>query len=308
MEPDGTVWIGTDGKGLRPIRRRPVPQDGRRETACRPVSAASFSPTRGGVLVGTDRGLYRSREGARPTRGEREPVPGRPLDRFGRRGGRRSLGRDVVLAVPGSGRRHRGTARHGERPRRGEHDGRVDASRRCRTAASPSAWREASPSSTSRGRAAAVRPLRRSRSRARSTRGAARSAAAPCPTELRRSPWPSGRRRSSPRSGPSSRSGCCRSRPTSLRPTPKPGSVTPVSLRGATPSKRRPSQRRASGARGPSASTSSSIRRGGGPPGRRRGRLSSSSRGPSRSCACERGASAGEPGSWRPGSRSGRGS
>ena len=123
MEPDGTVWIGTDGKGLLRFDgarfhrlgrgRRPafrfLPRRSRHSRGC---------PRRNGPRA------LPIREGARPTRGEREPVPGRPLDRFGRRGRRRSLGRDVVRAVPGSGRRHRGTARHGERPRRGEHDGR----------------------------------------------------------------------------------------------------------------------------------------------------------------------------------------
>ncbi len=66
VDPDGTVWIGTDGKGL--LRwdgsrfHRLGAADGLPTGFCRVVVAA-----RGGVLVGTDRGLFRLEKGrARP--------------------------------------------------------------------------------------------------------------------------------------------------------------------------------------------------------------------------------------------------
>ncbi len=66
VEPDGTVWIGTDGKGLLRFDgarfHRLGVGDGLPSGFCRVVLAS-----RGGVLVGTDRGLYRLEKGrARP--------------------------------------------------------------------------------------------------------------------------------------------------------------------------------------------------------------------------------------------------
>ncbi|MBK6404468.1 MAG: hypothetical protein IPF66_05195 [Holophagales bacterium] len=65
----------------------------------------------------------RGRAGA--ARRRRQSGPGRPVDRGARGSGWRPLGRDVVLPLPREGRRRRGAARHGDRPRRGEHDGGV---------------------------------------------------------------------------------------------------------------------------------------------------------------------------------------
>jgi len=66
VEPDGTVWIGTDGKGLLRFDgsrfHRLGVRDGLPSGVCRVVLAS-----RGGILVGTDRGLYRLEKGrARP--------------------------------------------------------------------------------------------------------------------------------------------------------------------------------------------------------------------------------------------------
>ena len=151
-------------EGTPSLRRLPVPQAGRggrppvRSLPRRP-RLSRWTPRRHGPRA------LPAREGARQTGGEREPVPGRPVDRFDRRSGRRSLGRDVVRAVPRRRRRHRGTARLGERPRRREHDGRGVPLAAARTAASRSAWRAGCLSSTSGGRAGRLR-LRPSRSRA----------------------------------------------------------------------------------------------------------------------------------------------